>query len=472
MMEAGWIVILDVGKTLSKASLWDEGGGCVAHRSRPNQRTNAHGSLTLDAAGIERWLEGVLKEFASLGPVRAIVPVAHGAGVALLQNGHLLCAPIDYEWPGTGADRAVYEVQRDPFVATGSPALPGGLNLGMQLHWLETLRAGNYRTGQIVPWAQYWAWFLCGVTASEVTSLGCHSDLWRPYERAPSALAVRRGWAERLAPLKPAGAVLGRLTGAWAKRTGLSTRVDVYCGLHDSNAALAAARGHEAMQGHDATVLSTGTWFVAMRSPLDSDTAHLSALLEKRDCLVNVDVSGAPVPSSRFMGGRELEMLIGADTQLSAPPAASVDLKAAAMRAVERGTMSLPGLVPGVGPFPNAKRWSVNARINDPDATAIAHVYAALIADVSLDLIGSRDTLLIDGRFSQAPVFVEALASLRPDTTVLISQDAHGVARGALRMVDQNRGASAAFDQVAPLPVDLLEYRARWREAVERVHAV
>jgi len=256
------------------------------------------------------------------------------------------------------------------------------------------------------------------------------------------------------------------------KRTGLSTRVDVYCGLHDSNAALAAARGHEAMQGHDATVLSTGTWFVAMRSPLDSDTAHLSALLEKRDCLVNVDVSGAPVPSSRFMGGRELEMLIGADTQLSAPPAASVDLKAAAMRAVERGTMILPGLVPGVGPFPNAKRWSVNARINDPDATAIAHVYAALIADVSLDLIGSRDTLLIDGRFSQAPVFVEALASLRPDTTVLISQDAHGVARGALRMVDQNRGASAAFDQVAPLPVDLLEYRARWRGAVERVHAV
>ena len=140
-MGPGWTVVLDVGKTLSKTSLWDEGGRCVARRSRPNQRKNAHGSLTLDIAGIERWLEGVLQEFARLGPVEAIVPVAHGAGVALIQNGQLLCAPIDYEWPGTAVDRAVYEVQRDPYVATGSPALPGGLNLGMQLHWLEALRA-------------------------------------------------------------------------------------------------------------------------------------------------------------------------------------------------------------------------------------------------------------------------------------------------------------------------------------------
>ena len=46
--------------------------------------------------------------------------------------------------------------------------------------------------------------------------------------------------------------------------------------------------------------------------------------------------------------------------------------------------------------------------------TALAHLYAALVADVSLDLIGSRDTLLVDGRFAHAPVFVQALATLRP----------------------------------------------------------
>jgi hypothetical protein len=32
----------------------------------------------------------------------------------------------------------------------------------------------------------------------------------------------------------------------------------------------------------------------------------LTSLPEARDCLINVDVSGTPIPSSRFMGGREV----------------------------------------------------------------------------------------------------------------------------------------------------------------------
>src|ERR1700677_1332719 len=181
-MASGWTVVLDVGKTLAKATLWDESGQCVASRSRPNRSPAVGGGLTLDALGIEAWLEFTLKEFVGLGPVGAIIPVAHGAAAAIIRNGRLQCAPIDYEWRGAEIDRATYNKQRDLFAATGSPALPAGLNLGVQLHWLESLRSNDYRHGQIVPWAQYWAWLLCGVAASEVTSLGCHTDLWRPFE--------------------------------------------------------------------------------------------------------------------------------------------------------------------------------------------------------------------------------------------------------------------------------------------------
>jgi sugar (pentulose or hexulose) kinase len=464
-MAAGWTIVLDVGKTLSKATLWDEGGICVARRSRPNRRPSG-GGMRLDTAGIERWLEGTLREFAALGPVGAIVPVAHGAGAALVANGRLLRAPVDYEWPGAARDREAYDRQRDPFVATGSPALPAGLNLGIQMHWLESVRTGHYRAGQILPWAQYWAWLLSGVAASEITSLGCHTDLWRPYDRAPSELAIRRGWAQRLAPLTPAGAVLGRLTPAWVQRTGLSGRVEIHCGLHDSNAALLAVRGHRAMEQHDTTVLSTGTWFVAMRSPGQAASLRLE-LPESRDCLVNVDVSGSPVPSARFMGGREIEILVGADRQHLDAHTPDAVRQAAAIRAVESGAMILPSSVPGVGPFPNAKQHPGGAQPLAEDAMALAQLYAALVADVSLDLIGSRDTLVIDGRFSQAMVFTRALARLRPDTRVLISKDEEGVARGALRAV--NRGSeAAALERVPPLPVDLTEYRARWREAAER----
>ena len=72
--------------------------------------------------------------------IGAIIPVAHGAAAALLHHGHLVRAPLDYEWPGVAQDRAHYDAQRDSSEVTGSPALPAGLNLGIQLHWLESLR--------------------------------------------------------------------------------------------------------------------------------------------------------------------------------------------------------------------------------------------------------------------------------------------------------------------------------------------
>jgi sugar (pentulose or hexulose) kinase len=465
MMTGGWTVVLDVGKTHSKATLWDDTGNCIAQRSRPNPRLTTGNSMTLDAAGIEQWLWGTLSEFARLGPVIAILPIAHGAGVALIRDGHLQYAPLDYEWQGASADRAAYDKQRDPFSATGSPALPGGLNIGMQLHWLESLRATDFRSMQIVPWAQYWAWLLCGVTASEVTSLGCHTDLWRPFERAPSHLAIRRGWAEHLAPLKPANAVLGTLAPGWVAGTGLSPRVEVYCGMHDSNAALLAARSHPELDGRDATILSTGTWFVAMRAPNGTDARPAAQLPEGRDCLMNVDVAGTPIPSARFMGGREIEILAGADVTDSAVDAGRLS---SAIRAVDAGEMIIPACVPGVGPFPTAKSRSPGTKPNTGDATALAHLYAAMLADVSLDLIGSNDTLLIDGRFSAAPVFVQALASLRPATKVLVSSDENGVAHGALRLANVKHADAAPLQRVSPLAVDMSGYRARWREAAER----
>jgi sugar (pentulose or hexulose) kinase len=466
-MAAGWTIVLDVGKTHSKATLWDESGHCIAQRTHTNQRLTVKASLTLDVSGIEQWLAGVLAQYATLGPVRAIVPVAHGAGVALLNRDRLQCAPLDYEWIGVAADRAAYDAQRDPFALTGSPRLPAGLNLGMQLHWLESSQSADFPSGTLVPWAQYWAWVLCGVAASEVTSLGCHSDLWRPYQSVPSALAVHRGWADRLAPLTPANQVLGTLRPEWAVRTGLSPRVEVYCGLHDSNAALLDARTHQAMQGEDSTVLSTGTWFVAMRTPRRAEKSLLESLPEQRDCLVNVDVGGAPVPSSRFMGGREIEILAGTGSAVDSPQERRA-YRSELIRAIQQGEMILPAGVHGVGPYPNAKRPG-RPRLETAHPLAHAHLYAALLADVSLDLIGSRGTLLIEGRFAAAPGFVQALASLRPSTQVLIGGDENGVARGALRLANAECPASAPPLQATPLAVDIRPYRERWREAAERM---
>ncbi|MGH6847676.1 MAG: carbohydrate kinase, partial [Methylocella sp.] len=292
-------IVLDVGKTLAKLSLWTAGGKLIERRTRPNARVNARGYRALDAHGIEEWMAGVLYEFARIAAVERIIPIAHGSAAAIVRDGALVCAPMDYEDPVPAAERRRYDLERDGFAMTGSPPLPGGLNLGVQLHRLEHLHPVLFKSeATILPWPQYWAWVLSGVAASEVTSFGCHSDLWRPVEGTPSALALARGWASHFAPFRRADVVLGAISPAWAARTGLSPGVCVHCGLHDSNAALLAARANPEIAGNESTVLSTGTWFVAMRTPAAGSPVDISALPEGRDCFVNVDVFGQPIPSA------------------------------------------------------------------------------------------------------------------------------------------------------------------------------
>lgn len=468
-MRSRATIVLDVGKTLAKLSLWSADGAMIERRVRANARVETSGYAALDAAGIETWVAGVLRDFARLADVGAIIPVGHGAAAAIIRGDRLACPPVDYEEVMPADLRARYEAERDAFPETGSPCLPDSLNLGAQIFRLEAFDPDLAHGTQILPWAQYWSWLLSGVAASELTSLGCHTDLWNPLAGKPSALAERRGWAERLAPLREAGDVLGTLTPAWAQRTGLPADTEVHCGLHDSNAALLAARGFAEIADAESTVLSTGTWFVAMRSPKDVASIDTSRLDEARDCLINVDAFGKPVPSARFMGGREIETLIGLDTRQIDIAADQPALLAALPDVLASGAMVLPTFAPGFGPFPHARgRWI--ARPGDPAARrAAVSLYAALVADASLGLIGTRDRLLIEGRFAEGQVFVRALAALRPDLRIYVGKAHNDVSYGALRLLDTALPPAEPLELVAPLDVDLAPYRERWRREAARV---
>lgn len=464
-------VVLDVGKSLSKLSLWDANGRRLAACSRTNERVDTRAYIALDARGIEEFVADSLSNFGRLAKIDSIVTVGHGAAAALVGESGLLLPPLDYEHQIPRDVRREYDAERDPFMLTGSPALPDGLNLGAQLFYLQSKHPHLFRTRTtILPWPQYWSWLLSGVAASEVTSLGCHTDLWQPLAGAPSELSLRHGWSACMAPLHPGGSVLGTLRPEWSSRTGLPRDVRIYCGLHDSNAALFAARAFPEVAKHDCTVLSTGTWFVAMRTPALPAVADIASLDERRDCLMNVDVSGRAVPSARFMGGREIELLTGIDARRIDIRPDQPALLACVPDVLAANAFVLPTLAGGCGPFPDGHgRW-----ISMPDdetrrRTAVC-LYAALVADVALDLIGARDRLLIEGRFSESEVFVRALASLRPDMQVLVSHARTDVSFGALRLVYPTLQPDSALVRAAPLPQNLNEYRQRWRHEAERTH--
>lgn len=459
-LSAGFAIVVDLGKTLSKVTLWSRDGRLLDRRVRANEVAVEAGIRRLDAAATASWLVEALAAFAA-HPVEYVIPVAHGAALAAVRNDALAFAPFDYEQEPPQDVLAAYRRERDGFALTGSPPLPAGLNLAAQLFWLERIAPEALEGAQLMPWAQYWAWFLSGTAASEVTSLGCHTDLWCPAEARFSPLATRMGWDRYFAPIANAGDVLGTIRPELAAETGLPASVKVLAGLHDSNAALLAARGFAEIAGREATVLSTGTWFVAMRTP--GAGFDMAALREGRDCLVNVDAFGQAIPSARFMGGREIESVIEIDTRRVDIKPDQPALLAAVPAAIGQCRMLLPTLAAGCGPFPHGEARWINPPEDWYERRAAMCLYAALVADASLDLIGARQCLLVEGRFAEAEVFVRALAALRPDMAVYTANAHNDVSFGAMRLIDPSLKPQGELRLVEPLDADLDTYRSRWQ---------
>ena len=149
---------------------------------------------------------------------------------------------------------------------------------------------------------KYFAWRLGGAMASEATSLGAHTDLWCPNESDLSSMVEKLGWRRLFPPMHKAWDTLGTLKRRVAAATGLAPEVRVICGAHDSNASLVP---HLMSRREPFTVISTGTWVIIMAV---GGTARLDP---EADMLANVDVRGEPVPTARFMGGREFAVLAG-----------------------------------------------------------------------------------------------------------------------------------------------------------------
>ncbi len=462
VMKVNVVIVLDIGKTLSKVSVWSHDALCLTEDHYVNQRVLHNGVVVLDVVGIEDWFCQALAGFAKTYHVTSIFPVAHGAAVCLITNDTLLHPPLDYEDAAPSVLNEQYEKMRDNFVISGSPSLGAGLNLGRQLFWLQTTYPALFQPDNhyLVAWPQFWAWRLCSVIAAELTSLGCHSDLWDPVSQDFSPLAKSRGWANMFGRLHRADDVLGVLNTEWIERTGLSCETKVFCGAHDSNVALHAARQFESFRYRDLSVLSTGTWFIGMKPNSAVSREELKRLSLLDDCLLNVSVKGEPVVSARFMGGREIAQLVGINEQGIDGLAVQHELNNAARMVVSEKIMVLPRV---------GRQWKWLNKPDDPvlRRTAVA-LYIALMTDALLTSIDSNDCVLIEGRFAKAGFMLSCLARLRASTDFYTSFETQDLALGALQLVGIETMLGAAFEKVAPLNICLLDYKNTWNIQVKQ----
>jgi len=458
------IAILDIGKTNAKLSLvvaeTGETPWSVQTRCGVTQRK---GIRALAIEDIERFFIDRLANAPGKEHIRAIVPVAHGAAAVLLSaTGDVLASP-DYEDSVFESVREAYRKLRDPFELTYSPFLPLGLNLGRQLYYLQQTDPEMLRScAAILPYPQYWAWRLSGIMASELTSLGCHTDLWQPGGSGFSSLAKTQGWADLFPPLRRAGDLLGNISPTIARITGLDPMCGVACGIHDSNASYLCYRANRPEEEHFA-VVSTGTWTVIM-----AHGTKLGQLRESRDMLANVDALGSPVPTARFMSGREYEQIAG-DSDLGRQP--TVESLSAVL---EKRALALPSFAGTGGPFVGLRGKLINTeQLNEQERGALATVYCALQTDLLLDLLGAPSPVIIDGPLCDNPLFARLVARFRAEangrshagTSVLVGDNRAGPAECSRLLL----GYRPVWNLRSAIPLglpDLAAYREHWRAEV------
>lgn len=459
-------LILDIGKTHVKLHLLNGALDAVFSQQITNRVLTTGPYPHFDIEGIWQWLISGITKAAEDYEISALAITTHGATAALVDrhcaetSSGLTLPVLDYEFAGVTDATPSYAGVRPQFSETYSPDLPCGLNLGRQLYWQQQQFPEEFtQATDILMYPQYWAWRLSGELCSEVTSLGCHTDLWAVGDGHFSSLVEKMGWSGLFPEVVPAWTKIGTILPSIRKLTGLPESCRVYAGLHDSNASF--TRYVASQPGDSFTVISTGTWSILM-----SSGAPLESLDPTRDMLANVDLTGKPVACARFMGGREFEAICArVNTEVS-----SHFDQATLQGLIDSGAMALPDFSGGSGPFGGRQSEIVGA-VSAGDGAALASLYCALMLDYQLDLLSAKGDIFIEGAFLKNPLLCSILAQLRAGQKVWLSADATGTVQGCAHLAywgERECRVELTSSDVTAL-VGLEQYRDDWRARSDTV---
>jgi sugar (pentulose or hexulose) kinase len=451
------IAVVDVGYTNTKVVLFSSRLEVLAERKMASPHHIGAQYSEINVEPMLAFFAEALADLDQVTPIDKIVTSAHGACVASIDvNGALTVPLMDYASQPPQDVVLAYKAEMPDYSESYAPYLPGAILHGMQLFWQQRLDPENFaRTKTILPLMQFVAMRLGGHAVSEISSMSCQSHLQDLNTHEPSALAKRQGWAEKYAPRAKAWDVIGTLNPA-LRGAAFRGRGEILAGVHDSNANLLRylSGGFKAF-----TLLSTGTWIIGFDT--EADAKSLDAT---RDCVGGVSVFGKTVGVLRFWGGREFELI----SEGSEVAGSWNDID----QLMTNQVMALPSFTDSGGPVPNS--GNKGKIIGDPKSSgqrhALASLYCALMTDQSLRAIGSTAPIIVDGPFSQNPIYLGVLAALRPAQKVFASRLRDGTTAGAacLALMEGDMPPHIEIEMTAVLPERqeaLLHYAKNWTAA-------
>lgn len=443
------IAVIDVGKTNKKLFLFNQQYKIVCERS-------ARFTETVDEDGFPcENLESLrLSVFDSLRSVfrkkefdvKAINFSTYGASLVYIDDDGNPVTPLyNYLKPyPEQLQKKFYDTYggQDAFATqTASPVL-GSLNSGMQLYRLKYEKPEVFsRIRYALHLPQYMSYLITGIPCTDVTSVGCHTNLWDFRKNAYHEWVHKEGLNELFAPITGYDEVMP------AAFPGNNYLVGV--GLHDSSASLIPylVNFHEPF-----VLISTGTWCISL-NPFDNSPLKKEELA--LDCLCFMQYDGRPVKASRLFAGWFHEEGVNRiadhfnqdpvryrNMQFNPEVVASLQLRDAKQRSTAELIKQCAFAEREVADF-----------ANDEEAyhRLIMDIMESQIASTQLVLKG-EDTkrIFVDGGFSKNAIYMNLLSIAFPGMEVYAASVAQATALGAALAIHK------AWNK-KPLPNDMIQ---------------
>jgi sugar (pentulose or hexulose) kinase len=422
------IAIFDVGKTNKKRLLFNQQYEVVSEESiQFEEITDEDGFPCDDLDRLTSWIKDSFNALLAdpKVEVKAVNFSGYGASFVFLDKGgnaippiYNYLKPLDPELQSGFYDK--YGGESAFSKDTASPVL-GNLNSGMQLYRIKKEKQELFHRIDIaLHLPQYLAYILSGEKYSELTSIGCHTNLWSFTSGMYHKWVAEEEILLRLPPIISSDSLSGFTT----------TGIPVGVGLHDSSAALIPYLRN---YSEPFVLISTGTWCITLNafnnSPLSDDEL-------KQDCLCYLSYSGTPVKASRLFAGHEHELQ-------TAKLAAHFNKEQDFYKTVRFNPLLVPADVEKISNDRSVVIPVHDSRFQHRDLNVFKsyeHAYHQLIADIITEQYTSTNlvvqgtsvtTIYVDGGFSRNEIYMRLLACVYPGMKVYAATVPQASALGA-----------------------------------------
>lgn len=423
MQKKPVVAILDVGKTNKKLLLFDQAYQLVYEKSdRMEETVDEDGFPCEDLASLTSSARELIKAALHLEgfDVKAINFTAYGASFVYIDGiGKTLTPLYNYLKPyPEDLQHDFYEKyggEKAFSRRTASPVL-GSLNSGMQVLRIKHKQPETFaRIAFALHLPQYLSYIFTDLPVSDITSIGCHTNLWDFTKQSYHDWVQQEGIAPVLAPVISSDHVEKIHIEGQALSCGI--------GLHDSSSALIP---YLICFKNPFVLVSTGTWSISL-NPFDHEPLTDEEL--EKDCLCYLQFTGNPVKASRLFLGNAHEK--GAE-RIAAHYALPADFYKAIAFDQGFAVQAQQRLL--------SKNFSSFDEVDLMEAGSPDLAYNILIAFLvkkqieSIDLIlknEDAENIFVDGGFSKNHVFMSMLASHYNGKKVFAAEVAQATALGA-----------------------------------------